>query len=717
MIDGTTCMRHRPAWLLAIAALSGLCTTGHAQQRGAAQAPTPLEPAVPINRALARNQSESFTLQLDAKQMAQVVVEQKGIDVIVRVESVQGRSLAEFDSPNGARGPENVPVVSLKGGSYTIVVQPLVQNRDVARGQFEIRLEAVRHATARELKAARIADGLQERGVAAVEEALALLKGSTSPLNRIRTRIRAAQLLRTIDAKQSRQLIADAAGEIRDFIGTPPEAGDEFSDYVELMNIRREALQMLGQMDADMAVEFMQSTRPPVEWNAGGGTDQELEIEATLASQIAAGSPERAARMAQSVLDRGYPYALINVITSLRGSSPALAARLFATAASKLQAQGAMESTEAANLAINLLRMAREPAPRNPGVAVTAPRDIPLLPDQQYRELFTSSLSAALAFQPAPGSGYSAEQAAAMTLLNHFKSVPAEVAQLAPGSAAAIDESIRRIQDAQNPQQRYYEEAASNKPVDEILAGIPKAPRDTRDYLYQQVAQRIAREGDPARARQIIASNIANPQIHRTALNLIYFEIISEAMNAGRLDKALRGITDMKVSRDRTNYIGSLASRAITTRGLKKPEVIEFLEGMLVLLEAAPESQGQQKTAALLQVANAFARAGSVRGFDVVEPLVARLNDLAAAAQELNGFGQQVYRDGELATQNGNAIVAIATPLGMALGSLALLDFDRAKKDAGRIHRHDIRTVVLLQIGQQAIKPDTPGTPTPVVLR
>jgi hypothetical protein len=649
--------------------------------------------------------------------MAQVVVEQKGIDVIVRVESVQGRSLAEFDSPNGARGPENVPVVSLKGGSYTIVVQPLVQNRDVARGQFEIRLEAVRHATARELKAARIADGLQERGISTVKEALALLKGSTSPLNRIRTRIRAAQLLRTIDAKQSRQLIADAAGEIRDFIGTPPEAGDEFNNYVELMNIRREALQMLGQMDPDVAVEFMQSTRPPPEWNAGGGmTDQELEVETTLAGQIAAGSPERAAGMAESVLDRGYPYALINVITALRGSSPALAARLFAAAASKLQA-GAMESAEAANLTINLLRIAREPAPRKPDDAGRAPGDIPLLPDQQYRDLFTGSLSAALAFQPAPGSGYSAEQAAAMTLLNHFKSVPAEVARLAPGSAAAIDESLRRLQDAQNPQQRFYDEVAGNKPVDEILAGIAKAPRETRDYLYQQVAQRIAREGDVPRARQIIATNIANPQVRRTALNLIDFGVISEAMNAGRLDKALRGITDMKVSRDRTNYIASLASRAVTTRGLKKQEVIGFLEGMLVLLQASPDSQAQQKTAALLQLANAFARAGSARGFDVVEPLVARLNDLAAAAQELNGFGQQVYRDGELATQNGNAIVAIATPLGLALGSLALLDFDRAQKDAGRIRRHDIRTVVLLQIAQQVIKPETPATLMPVVLR
>ena len=86
---------------------------------------TSLQPGVTIENALASGQSHSFTINLEEDQFLQLVVDQHGIDVIVRVFSPEGKSLGEFDSPNGTEGPENVSLVSVTPGVYRIEVAPL----------------------------------------------------------------------------------------------------------------------------------------------------------------------------------------------------------------------------------------------------------------------------------------------------------------------------------------------------------------------------------------------------------------------------------------------------------------------------------------------------------------------------------------------------------------------------------------------------------------
>ena len=54
--------------------------------------------------------------------------------------------------------------------------------------------------------------------------------------------------------------------------------------------------------------------------------------------------------------------------------------------------------------------------------------------------------------------------------------------------------------------------------------------------------------------------------------------------------------------------------------------------------------------------------------------------------------------------QNGNAIGEAANQLGTALGSLALVNFERAKAAADRIRLVDIRMQAYLTIAQQTIE-------------
>src|SRR6185369_6089020 len=162
------CNVRRPSMVRPIVATSFLIllcllSDGLAQPQRAAES---LQSGLPISRTIGRNQSQRFSLILDQNQFAQVVVDQRGIDVIVRVFSPDGKTLGEFDSPNGANGPENVSVVAVMPGTYSLEVTPLSQAEDIAPGSFEIRMTELRAATSQELQSGRSREILKEKGIA-----------------------------------------------------------------------------------------------------------------------------------------------------------------------------------------------------------------------------------------------------------------------------------------------------------------------------------------------------------------------------------------------------------------------------------------------------------------------------------------------------------------------------------------------------------------------
>src|SRR5262249_18319951 len=105
-------------------------------QRGGAAPGEMLQAGVPVARTMARGQVHTFSVPLRQDDFAQVIVDQKGVDVIVRVISPDGKTVEEFDSPNGAIGPENVSVVAVTAGTYSIQVVPFNQIQDMTAGRY-----------------------------------------------------------------------------------------------------------------------------------------------------------------------------------------------------------------------------------------------------------------------------------------------------------------------------------------------------------------------------------------------------------------------------------------------------------------------------------------------------------------------------------------------------------------------------------------------------
>jgi CHAT domain-containing protein/Tfp pilus assembly protein PilF len=108
----------------------------------------PLESGKPIEREMAGGQKHYYKFALEAGQYLQLVVDQKGIDVIVRLFDAAGKKLSEGDNPLGAYRPERVSIIADTSIGCRLEVLP-AQN-DAPAGRYEVKIAALRTATAQD---------------------------------------------------------------------------------------------------------------------------------------------------------------------------------------------------------------------------------------------------------------------------------------------------------------------------------------------------------------------------------------------------------------------------------------------------------------------------------------------------------------------------------------------------------------------------------------
>lgn len=104
-----------------------------------------LAPGEVVKRWMEAGATHAFELTLGAGQFAQIVVEQRGVDVEVKVWAPGGELLIEMDSPNGFYGRETVSVVAVVAGHYQIKVY---SDKTYPPGDYELRVEGPRASSA-----------------------------------------------------------------------------------------------------------------------------------------------------------------------------------------------------------------------------------------------------------------------------------------------------------------------------------------------------------------------------------------------------------------------------------------------------------------------------------------------------------------------------------------------------------------------------------------
>ena len=134
-----------------------------------------LEQHRPIERTLGGKETHAYTIALDAGQFLDAAVNQRGVDVVVRVFAPDGKLLTEIDSPNGSQGDEPIALEAKSGGKYRIEVALLGQANNAAVGHYEIRINEVLSA---DVYAKRLADlkAKQQAVVARLKENVVPIK-------------------------------------------------------------------------------------------------------------------------------------------------------------------------------------------------------------------------------------------------------------------------------------------------------------------------------------------------------------------------------------------------------------------------------------------------------------------------------------------------------------------------------------------------------------
>jgi erythromycin esterase len=129
-----------------VVAIFALFDVAFAQPANTA-APTALENGKPIARELKTGETHAYTLRLEVGQFFDAAVNQRGIDVMVRVFAPDGSKIAEIDSPNGAQGDEPIALEVKTAGTYRIEISAL-EDGNTSAGRYEIRINEILSADA-----------------------------------------------------------------------------------------------------------------------------------------------------------------------------------------------------------------------------------------------------------------------------------------------------------------------------------------------------------------------------------------------------------------------------------------------------------------------------------------------------------------------------------------------------------------------------------------
>ena len=528
---------------------------------------------------------------------------------------------------------------------------------------------------------------LEKKALDMLDEVIAQAQSLRMAENRVYIHAVAADLLWPHDEKRARGLFKTA---MRELIALTNAIDSSDPNYMGLLQapatLRQEMLPLIAQHDPKLALEFLRATRLP----AQGGlynprqADQELWLELNVAGQIAAKDPKQALQIAEDSLNKGLSPGLTNLLGQIQDRDAAV--ELAGKIIDRLHTENLATDQNAANTAVNLLQTLRATNNTPSSVAVD---------DSVRRELFDMVVTAALS---APN-GRAANGDTRQILFNTLQSMMPDVERYEPSQVAALRRQAAAFDRSLDPQTRMwndYNNLVQNGTVDALLEAAPKAPPEMRDAYYQQAANKALNDGDETRARQIVNDNISDPGQRNQMLANFDQQKIWNATNQGKLDEARQLLSRLPTNEER---VGMLIQWATMTnaKGNRKG-ALQFLDEARGMLGYRAKNFNQLQ--AQLQLAGAYAPLAPARSFEIIEPGIDQLNELIAAAAVLEGFGQENFKDDELAVRGGTMMSNMVQQYAAALAPLARMDFERTAATADRLQRVEARLMAHLSIVQ-----------------
>lgn len=577
---------------------------------------------------------------------------------------------------------------------------------------------------------------LERKAAVLLEQVVTEAQSLKLPENRIRVQVAAADMLWERNQARARGLFSDA-GAILGQMTLDVDRADR-DEMQTLSQLRQNLVLTAARHDAELGYQIFRSTQPPAS-TAGandrarrGNFDPQGNLEQNLLATIAATDPKVAYQKASESLDKGeYPTALNRVLSQLQAKDPEAFKKLSDKTLSRLGADNLLASREATTLAMGLLM----PGPRAASASTTADANksaaVPqVLTESAYHDLMDSVVTASLSVtslgpmgnvrggggrgqfrvaQPNQSAQSNVQTAAddtqarqnnARALLFGLSAMLPQIDQYLPERAQAVRQKLTDLGMGNNSIAAFGNQmrTAMQQGTSESLEAAAKtSPPQIQSRLYQQAAQKAVDEGNTDRALQI-----ANDHLDETGkaavMQAVDFKRLATTASPEKLNEIKQKLAALPSDSDRVKYLIDLST---ATQKDNPKLALRFLEDANLLVNKRATSFREFEDQ--LKVADAFATLDPKRSFEVLEPGIAQLNELLSAAQVLNGFEVDVFRDGELPLQGGSDLGNMVARYGQELATLGKIDFERARTTADRFQFAEPRLLAKLSIVQVAM--------------
>ena len=505
-----------------------------------------------------------------------------------------------------------------------------------------------------------------------------------APSNRIRAESTIADLLWAHDEKRARALFKSASEELAAVVADLDLSDQEASQQLSWINqLRQEMVNRISARDPDLALAWLRATRvqgpadPRFKWN----TEIDTSLEMHLALLIAKKDPARTLELARARLAQGVSYPLISLLGELQQKDPATAQKLYREMVDQIKSADLARNQDQANVAWNLLWF--QPPQAN---------------EDTYRDLLGTLASAAIEITPTDQASINL----AMNICNQLPSVMQQIEKYAPERAAALRQWSQNAERSFDPNTRMYQEinrVGQTGTIDDMIALALKYPEELRTQIYQQAAWKAFSNGDVTRARQIITDFVSDPAQRRQMLAQFDNQSLENAINEDKIAETRHLLKAIKGVDRRVQILARMANH-LAAKGDKKG-ALELLNEAKALVYAAPPSMNQ--LSAQLELARSYASLDPDQSFAIVLPLLAKANELIAAATVLDGFDVRYLKDGEWLTPGMSGLGNLVSNLSQTLAMLARLDFDRARSMADQLERPELRLAADLDIARAAL--------------
>jgi len=514
--------------------------------------------------------------------------------------------------------------------------------------------------------------------------------------NRLIIKVIAGDLLWPRNEARARTLFKEAANSFSEVMSTSDESDAQDIPFLNTSaELRRSLIQTLARHDPQWARELLRSTRPAthaaIVRGRAVGADEELQLEQSVASQIAANDPKQALEMAEQTLSKGLSYELLNTVSLLLRKDREAAARLASKIVTKLQTENLQTNEAAMHIATSLLHVTAGPAQSGSGADAT-----PILSLQELRDLTEMVSAAALN-----------NSSNAYSVLSLQPLLP-QIEKYAPARVAQVRRKISEAQKTAGGRGGMgadFQEVLQNGSVDAMLEAAPKAPEFSRNFIYQRAAMKALEDGDAERARSIVNDNISEPSMRKYMTAEIERQQMMRAAAEGKMDQTRQMLARLRNNEERVMALAQLALAA-SLKGEKKVALALLDEARSMVSNRA---RNFKQLGAQLMVALAYTKLDSTRSFTILEPVVDQLNELIGAGALLGGFfTEQFVKDDEIQVGFMNSFIEMyMAQYSSELYALARDDFDRTKALADRFQRDEIRARARLLVIQSILSPQT----------